>query len=277
MSFQFTKMQALGNDFVVINAVTQPLHFTPEFIRTIADRHYGIGCDQVLILAKAVNPLADFRYRIFNADGSEVSQCGNGARCMGLFIQHKKLSIKKSVILETRCDLLKVTACGDALFEVAMALPKFTPADIPFVTNEKNGLYTLVLSEGPILFDVVNVGNPHAVIRVDSIVIHDVEMIGAQLNKHPAFPECVNVGFMRVISPNNIELCVYERGAGITKACGSGASAAVAVGRKQGWLDEVVRVDQAGGELMVSLSSLDAVIQLRGPAGIVFDGDCSFS
>ena len=277
MSFQFTKMQALGNDFVVINAMTHPLNFSSAFIRSVADRHYGIGCDQVLVLTKAENPLADFGYRIFNADGGEVSQCGNGARCMGLFIQHKKLSLKKSIVLETRCDLLTITACSDVLFEVDIALPQFNPSEIPFLTHEKNALYTLLLSGGPVSFDVVNVGNPHAVVRVDQIVMHDVETIGAQLNNHPAFPERVNVGFMRVISPSNIELCVYERGAGITKACGSGASAAVAVGRKQGWLDEVVRVDQAGGELMVSLSSLDSVIQLRGPASVVFDGDCSFS
>lgn len=267
MTLHFTKMQALGNDFVVIDAVHQAVSFTPAFIQTLANRRYGVGCDQVLILGTANDARADFSYRIFNADGTEVAQCGNGARCMGLFIQHHQLSDKKTVVLQTQHDLLSVSSCGANEFQVDIAHPKFSPAHIPFLPEQAKTLSP---------FYVVNVGNPHAVFCVDHIDLHQLEEIGAALQNHPAFPERVNVGFMQILSRKEITLAVFERGAGMTQACGSGACAAVAVGQQQGWLDKTVRVKQAGGLLEVSWSAPDQKIQLRGEANIVFFGDCSF-
>lgn len=272
MRIEFTKMQGLGNDFVVIDATDQSIIFSPAFICKIADRHYGVGCDQVLVVRRADDPTADFDYRIFNADGSEVSQCGNGARCVGLFVRYKKLIEKKKIVFKTRANYLTVTACDDENFEADIGRPTFLPKDIPFIAAE-------TLPEDIILAGVVNVGNPHAVIRVNEITLADVARIGGILNDHPAFPERVNVGFMRVLSPDRIELCVYERGVGITQACGSGACGAVAVGRQQGLLNETVQVCQAGGNLSVRYPSLLGPIFLRGPAVVVFDGsiimDCA--
>lgn len=265
MSIQFTKMQGLGNDFVVIDITQQPFILSPEWIRNIADRHYGVGCDQVLIVRRSDDPHADFDYRIFNADGSEVSQCGNGARCVGLFVRYQKLTQKKKIVFKTNVNYLTVTTHDDEHFEVEIDAPLFEAKDIPFISTEQ-------LPENIALAGVVNVGNPHAVIRVNEINLIDVARIGAALNHHPAFPERVNVGFMRLLSQNEIDLCVYERGVGITKACGSGACAAVAVGRQQGWLNAQVKVCQAGGDLIVRYPSLSESVFLQGPAVVVFDG-----
>lgn len=272
---RFTKMQALGNDFVVINHVAQPIALTSAFIRRLSDRHYGVGCDQVLLLTKTDHPKADFGYRIFNADGGEVYQCGNGARCMGLFVQQEKLSNKKVIYLATRHDLMRVECVGKNEVMVDLAQPNFAPMSLPFITAENTAPYHLKLNQASIVFDVVSVGNPHCVIRVDQIVLSDVEKIGAELNAHPAFPEGVNVGFVCCDSPNAITLCVYERGAGITQACGSGACAAVAVGRWQNYLADDVVVHQAGGALRVLCQSPTDVIQLCGPAEVVFTGEFS--
>lgn len=272
MSIQFTKMQGLGNDFVVFDTVRQSVAITEELIRSMADRHRGIGCDQVLVLTPANHPHADFGYRIFNADGNEVYQCGNGARCMGLFIQQEKLSDKKIIYLETQCDLMRVQCLSDNQVQVDIGKPRFDAESLPFITTENSAPYHLQLEGHAIEFDVVSVGNPHCVIRVDKILNGDVIDIGEQLNAHPAFPEGVNVGFLRCESHDLIHLSVYERGAGLTQACGSGACAAVAVGQKNGYLNAAVLVHQSGGILQVSATSKEAVIQLTGPANRVFQG-----
>lgn len=263
MTLRFTKMQALGNDFVVIDAVNQAINLSAEQIRFLADRHRGVGCDQVLLLTPAKNAEADFGYRIFNADGGEVYQCGNGARCMGLFVQQKKLSAKKTIVLETARDLLNVTCLDDDQVQADIAKPNFEPSSLPFIPEQYSS---------DIQFEVVSVGNPHCVILSDAKSEAEMVAIGRMLNDHPAFPDGVNVEFVKVVSRDKIELTVYERGVGLTLACGSGACAAVAVGRRAGYLNETVTVLQPGGVLQVIWESLDSIIQLRGVAILVFDG-----
>ncbi len=264
MTLQFSKMQALGNDFVVIDAMNQKINLSADQIRFLADRHRGVGCDQILLLTSTQNAQADFGYRIFNADGGEVYQCGNGARCMGLFVQQKKLSTKKTITLETARGLLNVTCLDDDLVQADIAKPNFEPSSLPFLSER--------YSSDNLQFDVVSVGNPHCVILSEGKSQSEMTAIGKMLNEHPAFPEGVNVEFVKILSRDHIELSVYERGVGLTLACGSGACAAVAVGRRSGYLDAVVTVQQPGGVLQVVWESLDSVIQLRGMAALVFDG-----
>lgn len=264
MTLLFTKMQALGNDFVVIDAVNQTINLSADQIRFLADRHRGVGCDQVLLLTSAQDPQADFGYRIFNADGGEVYQCGNGARCMGLFVQQKKLSAKKTIVLETARDFLNVTCLDGDQVQADIAKPNFEPSSLPFMPEQ--------YSSG-IQFEVVSVGNPHCVILSDVKSESDMIAIGQVLNAHPAFPDGVNIEFVKIVSRDKIELTVYERGVGLTLACGSGACAAVAIGRRAGYLDAVVTVMQPGGILQVIWESLDSVMQLRGAATLVFDGE----
>lgn len=274
---QFTKMQALGNDFVVINLLSQKIDISRTFMQFIADRHYGVGCDQVLLLTSTKNPNADFGYRIFNADGGEVSQCGNGARCLGLFVREKKLSDKQEIVFETTKGLIHIRYIDDNNVSVDIAKPDFSPTSLPFITAEKNAPYHLSVNHRIIEFDVVSLGNPHCVLHVDGLSHDDIDAVGAALNRHPAFPEGVNVGFMQYLSRDCIKLCVYERGVGITKACGSGACAAVAVGQKNGELDSVVQVLQEGGELQVARHDMAGDIQLRGSGETVFDGMLSLA
>lgn len=275
MSFLFTKMHALGNDFVVIDAVSQPIEMTTELARQLSDRHRGVGCDQVLLLTRAKNVAADFGYRIFNTDGTEVFQCGNGARCMGLFVRQKKLSDKKIMTLETARGFIRAEYIADDEVQVDIALPDFNPASLPFVTTETAAPFHIAVLNHTVTCDVVSVGNPHCVLKNN---YSEAEMIsiGEALNSSELFPEGVNVGFVRVISPDVIHLRVYERGAGMTQACGSGACAAVAVGRRAGYLNASVSVHQVGGVLTVFWKSPDDMIQLRGSATTVFEGSCSF-
>lgn len=272
MSIQFTKMQGLGNDFVVFDTVRQVVDITPELIRALSDRHYGVGCDQVLVITPTDHPGAHFGYRIFNADGGEVYQCGNGARCVGLFIQQEKLSNEKIIYLATRRDVIRVQCqeSGDVLVDISK--PNFDPVSLPFRTAETQPFYRLMIENREIHFDVVSVGNPHCVIEIETIADEEVHRIGEILNAHPAFPEGVNVGFVRYESNDALSLTVFERGAGLTNACGSGACAAVAVGQRHGKLAESVMVHQRGGALRVICASGDAVLQLSGPAKYVFKG-----
>lgn len=274
MSIQFTKMQGLGNDFVVFDTVRQSVDISPELIRALSDRHYGVGCDQVLVITPSYHPSAHFGYRIFNADGTEVYQCGNGARCVGLFIQQEKLSDEKMVQLATGKGLVRVEcqASGDVLADISQ--PNFDPMSLPFCVgeSEKKLPYELMVADRKIHFDVVSVGNPHCVIEVEDITDDEVKRVGEALNAHPAFPEGVNVGFVRYQSRDTLSLIVYERGAGLTNACGSGACAAVAVGQRRGKLAAAVTVYQRGGALQVLCASPDAVLQLVGPAKRVFQG-----
>lgn len=272
MSIRFTKMQALGNDFVVLDCVRQSIDINKTLIQRLADRHLGVGCDQVLILGPTQNNQADFSYRIFNPDGNEVYQCGNGARCIGLFIQQEKLSDKSIYVLETKHNTMRVECQANQYVQVDIAIPQFDPAALPFRTNQNTAPYHLQLMGYAIDFDVVSVGNPHCIVQRNDYSLADIVSIGRQVNEHPAFPEGVNVGFVKKCSRNEIELCVYERGAGVTEACGSGACAAVAVGCYRDDLDSMVTVRQAGGQVQVFWKTADAAIQLRGIATRVFEG-----
>lgn len=271
MHMSFTKMQGLGNDFVVIDAITQSIVMTPELAKTMCDRHYGIGCDQILLVTQTQNKNADFGYQIFNADGSEAFQCGNGARCVGLFIQQKKLSDKKKLRLETKNNhILTLSIQNDHQIAVGMGKANFDPLSLPFITEQKAAPYNLLIEHKEIIFDVVSIGNPHAIITTKELNLIEIENIGKKISMHPAFPDSVNVGFMKIVSPNEITLAVYERGAGMTQACGSGATAAVAIGHKKKILGENVMVNQIGGSLYVRCSEKE--LFLTGPAKFVFEG-----
>lgn len=257
----FTKMQGLGNDFVVINTLQQSFLPTKEKIRRLADRRLGVGCDQVLLLTPSVNSIADFGYRIFNADGSEAAHCGNGARCIGLYIQQERLSQKTTIVLQTMHDVLSVQELKDGLFCVEMGEPAIQSLQTLIVWKEKSiVVYPVVLS------------NPHAVILESVPDEAEMVKIGAALNSHAYFVGGVNVEFMQCDENQTIQLRVYERGVGLTPACGSGACAAVAVGRHVGLLNAHVTVKQPGGDCQVSWRGMGNPIYLTGPAMRVFDG-----
>lgn len=266
-------MQGLGNDFVVINNLTQSIVMNASLAKRIADRRLGVGCDQVLLIEPPRHADADFYYRIFNADGSEVYQCGNGARCVGLFIQSQQLSAKKTVCLETKRSLIDVTVLDNLQVQVSMGKPSFDPASLPYVGEQKSLLYKQTIFGNDIYFDLVSLGNPHCIMVVDDFNTLDIESVAAYLDKSQLFPEGVNVGFVKVTSRAGIDLRVVERGAGLTQACGSGACAAVVCGRRQGLLDAVVTVSQAGGDLEVRWDGgVDNYVLLSGPAVAVFEG-----
>lgn len=265
----FSKMQGLGNDFVVIDNTKNPVNFNPEQIKKMSDRRYGIGFDQLLLIEKNSDGSADFNYRIFNADGSESYQCGNGARCVARFILERELSNKKFITLKTAQVFMKLSVQDKDQVQVFLDPPKFNPSEIPFVSDQPGPLYSIPYEDQALQFYVVNVGNPHAVIfEADPSYINEA---GSFLGKHPSFPEGVNVGFAKVISSHEIQLDVYERGVGRTLACGSGACAAAVAGIRQGLLEGPVRVKQAGGDLQISWPDQQA-IEMMGPAEFVFEG-----
>lgn len=269
MKLNFWKMQGLGNDFVVINALTQPFQLTKTQIKKIADRHFGVGCDQLLVLAPPRNAQEDFFYRIFNADGSEVGQCGNGARCIGLFIQKQKLFPRESVRLGTITQNLIVKMAENNLIEASMGQPRFAAEEIPFLPAyaKNNEIQTTM---GALKFFVLNLGNPHAVTIVSDVAAIDVDKIGGEVTAHPAFPERTNVIFMELIDSRHVKCRIYERGAAETLACGSGACAAVVAGIQQSLLDDQVQVHLPGGDLEVTWDGKE--IWLKGPAVKIFEG-----
>ncbi|GAA0512972.1 diaminopimelate epimerase [Tatumella terrea] len=269
---QFSKMHGLGNDFMVVDAVTQNVFFSPELIRRLSDRHLGVGFDQLLIVEPPYDPELDFHYRIFNADGSEVAQCGNGARCFARFVRLKGLTNKKDIRVSTHTGRMVLTVNSDETVRVNMGEPDFEPANIPFRANKAENLYLLRLAEQTLMFGAVSMGNPHCVIQVDNIKTAAVEVLGPQMESHERFPERVNVGFMEVVSRAHIRLRVYERGAGETQACGSGACAAVASGILQGLLAANVRVDLPGGSLTITWDGPGTPLYMTGPATHVYDG-----
>lgn len=272
MKLAFTKMQGLGNDFIVIDGIRQPFTLTTEQIRFIADRHIGVGCDQLLLVESSQTAKADFRYRIFNADGSEVSQCGNGARCFALYVREKALTKLDNITVETGAGLLYLHCEKNGDITVNMGIPHHTPANIPINSTEEKQLYTLDIKDTTWSFGAVSIGNPHAVIQVEEINLAPVESIGSTLEKHSIFPERANIGFMQVISSNCIKLRVYERGAAETKACGSGACAAAIVGIDNGSLKSPVQVELPGGQLMISWQGRGQPVYMRGIATLVFEG-----
>ena len=272
MLIEFTKMHGLGNDFVVIDAIRQEISLTPEQIRFIADRHFGVGCDQLLLVESARHSDADFRYRIFNADGSEVAQCGNGARCFARFIRDKKLSSKDNILVDTHAGQLLLTFDDDGLITVNMGVPRHEPALIPLKTEQEDKFYSVILNDVEKIFGAVSLGNPHAVLQVTDVQMAEVDEIGAALESHPFFPERANIGFMQVVDTNKVKLRVYERGAGETLACGSGACAAVVIGIEQQILANDVLVELPGGVLKIHWQGRDHPVFMTGPASSVFEG-----
>ena len=272
MAIQFTKMHGLGNDFVVLDAIHQPVVLTPAQLRHLADRHFGIGCDQILLVENSQHAQADFRYRIFNSDGGEVEQCGNGARCFARYVRAKGLTDKTEITVETMKGLLVLNIRPDEQVTVNMGVPNFTLAEIPFITAAQALHYDLRVGTETIRIGAVSMGNPHAVTQVDDIHTAPVATLGPLLEQHPAFPNRVNAGFMQVESPTDIAVRVYERGAGETLACGSGACAAVVIGRVWGLLEETVHVRLTGGTLIISWPGEGQPVMMTGPAEFVFEG-----
>ncbi len=272
MKVQFTKMHGIGNDFIVIDAINQNLHINAAMAKRLADRRFGIGCDQILLVERPSSDKVLFRYRILNADGSEVAQCGNGARCFALFVREKGLTTETSIAVETLAGHMVLHIQDDGGITVNMGAPRLEPVDIPFKAPHKQTSYTLMVGEQILSMGIVSLGNPHAVLEVDDISKAPVESLGAAIESHPHFPERVNVGFMQILNPSHIRLRVYERGAGETLACGSGACAAVVSGILQGKLCSCVKVDLPGGQLMVKWADNDAPVMLTGPAETVFEG-----
>ena len=272
MQLSFTKMHGLGNDFVVFNAIDQPLELRAGQIRFIADRRFGIGCDQVLLVEAARNADTDFYYRIYNADGGEVEQCGNGARCFARFVRDKGLSARDVLKVGTAAGEITLYHEADDLVRIDMGAPRFVPSQIPFEAQQQAVTYPIELDGDVYQIGIVSMGNPHAVMLVDDVAHTDVERLGPLLESHALFPQRVNAGFMQVLSSSEIALRVYERGAGETYACGTGACAAVVSGIQRGLLDERVNVKVRGGELVISWSGDNNPVWMTGPAVAVFEG-----
>lgn len=270
---KFSKMHGLGNDFVVIDATQDAFTLSSGQIQELANRRLGVGFDQMLVLEKPKLDECDFHLRIFNSDGSEVGQCGNGARCIAHFIHELKLSTKSKFKVSTITETLALELENGGKVRVALSVPRFAPKEIPFIADHEDLFYEVDVAGKKIKLSVVNVGNPHAVIRVDRIDSREVSELGALLTKHERFPEEVNVGFMQVLDPQHVRLHVYERGTGETLACGSGACAAMVAGRRNGWLNERVLVNQPGGNLQIDWAGPGQAVIMTGPAQMVFTGE----
>ncbi|MBE1277045.1 diaminopimelate epimerase [Enterovibrio baiacu] len=272
MQIQFSKMHGLGNDFMVVDCVTQNAYFSPDMIRRLADRNTGVGFDQLLVVEPPYDPESDFHYRIFNADSSEVEQCGNGARCFARFVRMKGLTNKHQINVSTKSGKMVLKIDSDDAVTANMGEPIWSPAKIPFRANAEEKTYILRVDDKTLFVGAVSMGNPHCVTVVDDVDTADVETLGPLVESHERFPERVNAGFMQVVSRNEIRLRVYERGAGETQACGSGACAAVAVGITQGLLDESVTVHLPGGSLHIRWRGPGHPLFMSGPASHVYDG-----
>jgi diaminopimelate epimerase len=273
MILRFTKMHGAGNDFVVIDGVRQRIHLTPEQLRLLADRHFGVGCDQILLVETTEFPDADFRYRIFNADGGEVEQCGNGARCFVRFVHDHGLTHKREIVVETKSGLISPRLEEDGRVTVNMGAPIFEAARIPFNTHSDAIVQPLEVNGETVQITAVSMGNPHAVQVVADVELAPVVAQGALIEHHPQFPKRVNAGFMQVLDRSHIRLRVYERGAGETLSCGTGACAAVVAGIKRGLLDDRVQVATKGGVLNITWSGDVAPVLMTGPAITVFTGE----
>jgi len=277
MKIEFTKMHGLGNDFIVLNAISQSLALTKTQICFLADRHFGIGCDQVLVVEKPVNHNADFKYRIFNADGSEVAQCGNGARCFARFVRDKQLTDKDEICVDTDSGQLILTLTPDGLVTVNMGIPRHKPDEIPLQATAEQLEYEIKINGVIYPFGAVSMGNPHAVLTLQHIAKLSVDLIGGALESHPFFPQRANIGFMEIIDRQTIQLRVFERGAGETLACGSGACAAVVIGIEQGLLDHAVKVQLRGGDLAIRWEGRGQPVFMTGAAVSVFEGQIELS
>ncbi|MDH5183422.1 MAG: diaminopimelate epimerase [Gammaproteobacteria bacterium] len=272
MQLKFSKMHGLGNDFVVFDAINQVVELSSEQIRFLADRHFGIGCDQLLLVERPTGPGVDFRYRIFNADGGEVEQCGNGARCFARFVIDQGLSDKREIPVETKTGDIVLHIQDNGEITVDMGVPRFEPEEIPFEAEFRASHYQLEVDHHTWLVGAVSMGNPHAVLHVTNVDTAPVEELGPEIESHLRFPNRVNVGFMEVLDRGHIRLRVFERGVGETLACGTGACAAVATGRQQGLLDDTVQVDLPGGSLHIQWQGGGHPVLMTGPASTVFEG-----
>lgn len=269
---RFTKMHGLGNDFVVIDAIRQTFQPEPAAIAKLADRHFGIGFDQLLLVENPVNANADFKYRIFNADGSEVSQCGNGARCFARFVRDKGLSAKDEVRVDTDAGQLLLKFDADGQITVDMGIPRHRPDEIPLLAEHEAKSYQVTVESETYRFGAVSMGNPHAVLQVPSVDTAPVARVGRLLESHPLFPARANIGFMQIVDRGHIKLRVYERGAAETLACGSGACAAAVIAIENGLVDQRVQVELPGGALSISWAGRGAPVMMTGPAVSVFEG-----
>lgn len=273
MTIQFTKMHGLGNDFMVIDAINQSIDLTLEQITKLSCRHTGIGFDQCLLIEKSQHTDIDFFYRIFNADGHEVGQCGNGARCLARFVHHYGLTTKQTIRVATKTTQMQLHINKDDTVSVDMGQPKLHPIDIPLQAKDQDILYTLpITSDNDCAVHAINVGNPHAVMVVNDIASIDIAGLGKKVSEHAFFPEQTNAGFMQILNPSHVRLRVYERGCGETQACGSGAVAAAAIGRLYHQLNEEITVSLPGGDLQIRWPTVDSSIVLTGPATFVYEG-----
>jgi len=273
MRLKFTKMHGLGNDFVVLDATSQALDLTAGQLRFLADRHFGVGCDQVLQVESARTPDTDFYYRIFNADGGEVEQCGNGARCFVRFVHERGLTNKNEIRVGTAGGVIVPRLEASGQVTVNMGVPEFDPQRIPFVARERALTYNLGVEKNIIIINSISMGNPHAVQVVENVDTAPVASEGPLIESHPRFPQRVNAGYMQVVDRGHIRLRVYERGAGETLACGTGACAAVVAGVMRGLLDATVRVSTRGGDLGISWAGEGKPVMMTGPAVTVFEGE----
>lgn len=272
MEIEFTKMHGLGNDFVVIDAINQDIDLSEEQVQFIADRHFGIGCDQLLLVETAETDDVDFIYRIFNADGGEVEQCGNGARCFAVFVREKGLTDQDLIRVETASGIIELHVQSDGQITVDMGVPKLNPWDIPFNADTRLDEYALDVGGQMLKIGAVSMGNPHAITIVENVDTAAVDELGAAIESHPLFPNRVNAGFMQIVDESHIRLRVFERGAGETLACGTGACAAMVIGRLQGHLADEVQVDLPGGSLQIGWQGEASPVMMTGPATTVFEG-----
>ncbi len=270
MTLKFTKMHGAGNDFMVIDAIHQSVSLTQQQIQTLANRQFGVGFDQLLLVETSA--IADFKYRIFNADGSEVAQCGNGARCFVRFVVEQGLTNQREISVETASGIITPKLEDNGLVTVNMGAPKFAPSSIPFIADTLAPSYALTVGDQSLDIAVLSMGNPHAVQIVDDVALAPVESLGRQIELHPRFPERVNAGFMQIIDAHHIKLRVFERGSGETLACGTGACAAVVSGIQLARLTSPVTVSARGGELQIAWQGGDAPVMMTGPAVTVFTG-----
>ncbi|MDX1451295.1 MAG: diaminopimelate epimerase [Oleiphilaceae bacterium] len=272
MVINFTKMHGLGNDFMVVDTITQHAHFRPEQIRKLADRNMGVGFDQLLLVEPPGKPDVDFRYRIFNADGSEVEQCGNGARCFAVYVKEKKLINTSRIRVQTMKGDIELNINEDGRVLVDMGPPVFEPKLIPFVAEQEDRVYAVEVGDETVHLSAVSMGNPHAVLLVDDVRAAPVETLGSAIEQHARFPERVNVGFMEVVHRRFIKLRVFERGVGETLACGTGACAAAVAGIQRGLLETPVEVKLPGGNLLIDWAGPGSAVMMEGPAVKVFEG-----
>ncbi|WP_339080851.1 diaminopimelate epimerase [Pseudomonas sp. TMP9] len=272
MLLRFTKMHGLGNDFMVLDLISQHAHIQPKNAKQWGDRHTGVGFDQLLLVEPPSNPDVDFRYRIFNADGSEVEQCGNGARCFARFVLDKRLTAKKQIRVETKSGIIELDVRSDGQISVNMGAPRLVPVDIPFQAEQQALSYRVTVDEQEVELAAVSMGNPHAVLRVDNVDSAPVRSLGPTLEHHPRFPQRVNVGFLQVLDRRLAKLRVWERGAGETQACGTGACAAAVAAISQGWMDSPLQIELPGGKLSIEWAGPGQPVMMTGPAVRVYEG-----